>query len=66
MLILPTWGGVDCAASGQTLYRLGTASKILLQSVTEVIKYYTSAPYFGAEILVGEVLPQKRYVSDDG
>ena len=58
MLILPSYGGADSIAPGHTVYRLGTYSKLIFNTVPKLLAYYIAHPYFDGEHLVGEVKPE--------
>ncbi|EGD78356.1 hypothetical protein PTSG_09422 [Salpingoeca rosetta] len=60
MLILPSWGGPDSTAPGQTQYRIGTYSSALFNTVPKLIAYYVVHPYFDDEMLAGIVLPEEQ------
>ncbi len=45
MLILPSWAGPDSDAPGRTVYRLGSGSTLVFNTIVKLVKYYSEHKY---------------------
>ena len=53
MLLLPSYAGKDSAAAGKTIYRFGSTSRLLFNSVTKLIAYYCGHCFVGRSRMNG-------------
>jgi len=60
MLILPSWAGPNSDAPGRTVYRLGSTSKLIFNTIVKLVKYYSEHNYYECDRLVGEIRPENQ------